>query len=134
MKRILIVDDEPEIARSLQRVLRMTYEIQLANGPQDALAKLEAFAPDAVISDFRMPEMNGAQLLAEVHRRRPNTVGLILSGYSDLEFGLETSEAIAMFLKKPWNNQELLRELAALLEESEGASANSGIQEAHSAA
>jgi len=118
MYRVLVVDDEPEIARSLRRVLRGAYEVEIESSANEALAKLDVSCPDIIISDFRMPEMNGAKLLSEVHRRLPSSIRLLLSGLAelDLEVLSEHAGSVSRFLKKPWRNDELLEVLAELLE------------------
>ena len=119
MVRVLIVDDEPEIGRSLRRVLRGTYEVELASNASEALAKLEVYRPDIVISDHSMPGMSGAELLSEVHSRMPDSIRLLLSGLVELDLDALPNHvgSISKFLKKPWKNDELLAILAALLEE-----------------
>jgi len=121
MYRVLIVDDEPEIARSLRRVLKGTYEVNVVASAEEALASLDELRPDIVISDFRMPEMNGAELLSDVRQRLPDSIRLLLSGYSELDAKLlaEHANSISKFVKKPWKNDELLASLAELLEERE---------------
>ncbi len=124
MYRVLIVDDEPEIARSLRRVLRETYEVYLVSSAEEALAKLDEVRPDIVISDFRMPEMNGAELLSDVGRRLPDSIRLLLSGLAELDVDLlaEHAASISKFVKKPWKNDELLEVIAELI----GERANAG--------
>ncbi len=121
MYRVLIVDDEPEIARSLRRVLKGTYEVDMVESADEALARLDELRPDVVISDFRMPDMNGAELLSDVRRRLPDSIRLLLSGYTDLDTQLLADHAgsISKFVKKPWKNEELLGLLTGLLAERE---------------
>src|ERR1700722_11976329 len=123
MYRVLIVDDEPEIARSLRRVLREVYEVCLVGSAEEAMAKLDELRPDVIISDFRMPEMNGAELLSDVHRRLPNSIRLLLSGFAELDLGLVSEHvgSVSKFVKKPWKNDELLEIIAELLDERERA-------------
>lgn len=117
MERVLVVDDEPEITKALRRLLKTTYEVETATSPEEALAKLATFQPDVVISDFRMPGMTGAELLAEVKRRLPLTLRLILSGFADLDSVLDSVNQgeVCRFLNKPWDSDELLALLARLL-------------------
>jgi response regulator RpfG family c-di-GMP phosphodiesterase len=119
MYRVLIVDDEPEIGRSLRRVLRGIYEVELASSASEALAKLDVFRADIVISDFSMPGIDGAQLLNEVHRRQPSSIRLLLSGLVELDLKALPIDvgSITRFVRKPWKNDELIEILAALLEE-----------------
>jgi DNA-binding NtrC family response regulator len=118
--RVLVVDDEREVAKSLRRVLaRRGFVVEIACGGREALERLESFEPDAVISDFRMPGMNGAELLAEVRRRTPRAVRLILTGYADVESVVAPVDVadIRGFLKKPWDADELVATLRRMLEE-----------------
>src|ERR1700722_5703752 len=121
MYRVLIVDDEPEIARSLRRVLREVYEVCLVGSAEEAMAKLDELRPDVIISDFRMPEMNGAELLSDVGRRLPDSIRLLLSGFADLDANLLAKHAasISKFVKKPWKNDELVEIIAELIGERE---------------
>ncbi len=122
MAKVLLVDDEPMVAKALYRLLRREgYDAALAFGPHEALELLERFEPDVVISDFRMPGMTGAELLAEVHRRRPLALRLILSGCADLASVLSSINEgeVCRFLTKPWDDAALAALLKSLLEQRE---------------
>jgi response regulator RpfG family c-di-GMP phosphodiesterase len=83
---LLCVDDEPNILSSLRRLFRPAgYRVLLAESGAQGLEVLEKEAVDLVISDMRMPEMNGAQFLAQVRARWPDTMRLLLTGYSDIQ-------------------------------------------------
>jgi response regulator RpfG family c-di-GMP phosphodiesterase len=112
----MVVDDEPQVAKSLHRLLRRQYEVMTAQNAEEALASLDSFQPDVIISDFRMPGMNGAELLALVKERRPRTAQLIISGYSEIESELLSAENEdrPRFLSKPWDCKELLETVRAL--------------------
>jgi DNA-binding NtrC family response regulator len=116
--RILVVDDEAPIARCLQRFLsRSGFDVAIALGTAEALAMFDGFAPDLVISDFRMPGMNGAELLAEVKRRSPSTSLVIASGYVDLDAVRDEVDLDEIcFLRKPWDNGDLLAQLRGLIQ------------------
>lgn len=108
---VLIVDDEPNIVAALHRLLREPgYNIVTAGGGAEALAKLAGQTADLVISDMRMPEMSGAELLAEVARRWPDTVRIVLTGYADLETTVQAVNHghIHYYFSKPWDSKELL--------------------------
>lgn len=110
MKRILFVDDEPRILEGLQRMLRSQrreWEMRFAVGAGAALAEMEAGPFDAVITDMRMPGMDGAELLAEVQRRHPATVRIILSGHSDPEASTRATHVAHQFLSKPCSAEVL---------------------------
>ncbi len=122
MASILIVDDEIQVAKALGRTLRRAdFEVELAGSGAEALAKLATFTPDAVISDFRMPGMSGGELLAEVKRRLPLALRLILSGHADLRSILSSINEgdICRFLSKPWDDAEIVALLRKLLAERE---------------
>ncbi len=110
-KRILIVDDEKPIINALKRLLRnQPYTVLTANSGMEALEILAKTDIQVVISDFRMPGMTGGELLVEIHRRYPDVVGIILTGYADYSAVLEAlnSGAVYKFLMKPWQEESLL--------------------------
>ena len=85
-KRILFVDDEVMILKGLQLMLRSMrgeWEMEFVESAEAALRVLSQRTFDVIVSDMRMPGMNGAELLAEVMKRFPATVRLILSGYAN---------------------------------------------------
>lgn len=107
MKRaILFVDDEPDILRGLQRAsrrFREEFDFHFAEGGQAALATLENTPIDAVVSDMRMPGIDGATLLEKVSIRWPGALRFILSGFSAEEAVLRTVGPAHQFLSKPCN-------------------------------
>ncbi len=108
---ILLVDDETNILKALHRLLRPEgYRILTAESGADALALLARESVDLVVSDMRMPEMDGAVFLAKVRQTWPDTVRLLLTGHADMA---QTVSAINQgeiyrFIAKPWNDQELI--------------------------
>ncbi|HZP83561.1 MAG TPA: response regulator [Chthonomonadaceae bacterium] len=110
MKRILFVDDEPNILQGLQRMLRPMrheWDIAFAQSGPEALKLLEQAPFDIVVSDMRMPRMNGAQFLAEVRDRHPQIVRIILTGQSDQEAILRAIGSTHQYLSKPCNADTL---------------------------
>lgn len=108
---LLCVDDEPNILNALRRLFRpQGYKILTAGSGSEALALLDKEPADLVISDMRMPEMSGAQFLDAVRRRWPQTVRLLLTGYSDIDSTVAAINAaqIARYISKPWNDDEML--------------------------
>jgi two-component system NtrC family sensor kinase len=108
---ILIVDDEANVLKALKRLLFDTdYRVLTAPSGEEALALFEKNEIDLIISDYRMPGMNGVQLLSSVKERFPETIRIILSGYADVESIVEAINDghVYKFLAKPWNDQELL--------------------------
>src|SRR5687767_15124238 len=84
-RRVLLVDDEPDNLELLRAVLDEDHEVHTAASGAQALAMLERVDGFAlVVSDQRMPGMTGIELLSEIARRWPQTVRMVLTGYSDL--------------------------------------------------
>ncbi|VXC17543.1 Response regulator c-di-GMP phosphodiesterase, RpfG family, contains REC and HD-GYP domains [Pseudomonas sp. 8Z] len=109
--RVLLVDDEENILNSLRRLLRgQPYDLVMANGGAQALQLFEAQPFDLVVSDARMPGMDGATLLAEIHRRSPQCMSILLTGYADIQTIITAINEgqIYRYLSKPWNDDELL--------------------------
>jgi len=117
--RLLLVDDEASILKSLKRLLRHeAFEIRTAECGADAIKLLEEEPADVVVSDFRMPGMVGTELLREVHQRWPDTVRIILSGYSEVTAILDAINEgrIYKYLTKPWNEEEIKLHLRRAVE------------------
>lgn len=109
--RLLFVDDEQPILNSLKRVFRdkNKYIIELATSGQEGLERLREEAFDVIISDMRMPEMDGAEFLSQASQQAPDTVRLLLTGYSDQEATIRAVNEgrIQAYISKPWENDEL---------------------------
>jgi response regulator RpfG family c-di-GMP phosphodiesterase len=108
---ILCVDDEPNILSSLRRLFRAKgFQVRTAEGGQAGLALLETETVDLVISDMRMPEMDGAQFLAQVRVRWPDTVRLLLTGYSDITLIIDAINRgeIYRYITKPWDDYDIV--------------------------
>jgi YesN/AraC family two-component response regulator len=119
--KILFVDDEENILHTLCRLFRTQkdYEIFTASGGQAALDILSKNKVDMVISDQRMPGMEGTELLRRVKELYPDTVRILLSGYSDfnaLVTGINEGE-IYRFFTKPWKSDELLDHVRNILKQ-----------------
>jgi DNA-binding NtrC family response regulator len=122
--RILFVDDEPMILKSLAATLRKHFEVIAGNSGKEALEIL-AREPGfrVVVSDYRMPGMDGGVFLAEVRERFPETVRILLSG-AGAENSLATApELVFRFLPKPCPRQTLIEAIEAALAQSTGAPA-----------
>lgn len=112
--RILLVDDEPNVLSSLGRQLRNTYEVHTASDPEQALIELAPKKPySVVVSDYRMPQMNGIEFLREVKARCPDTTRMILTGYADLDNAIRAVNDghVFRFLTKPCEKEILLENL-----------------------
>jgi putative nucleotidyltransferase with HDIG domain len=108
--RIAFVDDEPNILNGLRRMLRsqrQEWEMSFFGSGTDVLAAMEENPFDIVVSDMRMPEMDGAELLRLIHERNPATGRIILSGYSDQALILKTVGFAHQFLAKPCSAETL---------------------------
>lgn len=111
MKRILFVDDEQKILDGLRRMLRpqrRQWETTFVSSGQEALATLACAPFDVVVSDMRMPGMDGAQLLNEVRKQYPHIVRIVLSGQSDQETLLRSVRSTHQYLSKPCNPDALI--------------------------
>jgi len=110
VRRILFVDDEPKILEGLQRMLRpmrKEWEMVFANRAEEALRILADSPFDVVVTDMRMPEMDGAHLLAEVQKQFPGVVRLVLSGYFEMEMAMRAVPVAHQFLAKPCEPEKL---------------------------
>lgn len=109
--KILCVDDETNVLRALERIfLDDDYEIVIADSGDNGLKMLEESGPfQVVISDYRMPVMNGVEFLKKVYGRWPETVRIVLSGYADVGAIVAAINEghIYRFIPKPWNDDEL---------------------------
>ncbi|MEZ5406377.1 MAG: response regulator [Acidimicrobiales bacterium] len=123
LPRLLCVDDEPEVLASLRVTLRKKYKVTVAESGPAALALFSGAGDggspfDVVVSDMRMPQMSGAELLAELRRRFPDMPRLLLSGQADLDSTISAiNEAkIARFLTKPCDTADLIEAIDDALE------------------
>lgn len=108
---ILCVDDEPNILSSLRRLFRPHgYRVLVAESGAAGLALLEQEPIEVVISDMRMPQMDGAQFLEQVRLRWPDTMRLLLTGYSDIQSILAAINRgeIHRYITKPWDDNDIL--------------------------
>ncbi|STR44981.1 response regulator [Iodobacter fluviatilis] len=126
MSRILIVDDEANILSALKRTLNAKdefdgtspgYEIDTYTDARAALVASEEKSFDLVISDYRMPELDGVAFLTDFRYRQPDCIRIILSGMTDLAgLVLAINEVeIYRFISKPWNDFELRSAVAGAL-------------------
>ena len=108
---LLFVDDEPGILSSLRRLFRPHgYNILIAEGGALGLAEMEKTHVDLVISDMRMPEMDGAAFLKAVRERWPDTVRILLTGYADVTSTVAAINEgeIYRYISKPWDDAEIV--------------------------
>jgi response regulator RpfG family c-di-GMP phosphodiesterase len=108
---VLFVDDEPNILRAIKRALfTLDINMLLADSGMKALELMEQQDVHVVISDMKMPQMSGAELLEQVATRYPDTFRVVLTGYADIESTIKAVNQgkIHRYLQKPWDNQELI--------------------------
>ena len=114
-RTLLLVDDEPNILASLKRLLRRDgYHILTANSGQEGLDVLASNAVDVIVSDQRMPGMLGADFLRKAKLLCPQTIRIMLSGYTELQAVTDAVNegAIFKFLTKPWEDHQLREHIA----------------------
>ena len=114
-RTLLLVDDEPNILASLKRLLRRdAYHILTANSGQEGLDVLASHAVDVIVSDQRMPGMLGADFLRKAKLLCPQTIRIMLSGYTELQAVTDAVNegAIFKFLTKPWEDHQLREHIA----------------------
>jgi FixJ family two-component response regulator len=109
--KILFVDDDPEILEGFQRLLRKEFVVTVASGGQEGLAAIKQDGPFAVvISDMRMPGMSGAEFLAKMRQKAPETVRMLLTGQTDMHAAIDAINEgnIFRFLTKPCRKEDLV--------------------------
>ena len=110
LPRILVVDDEEAILETMTFTFEGEYEVHTSSDARRALEILDEKSPIAVVlTDQRMPNMSGVELLAEVCRRHPNTVRMILTGFADLDAIIEAINDghVYAYITKPWEPDHL---------------------------
>ena len=116
---VLCVDDEPNILSAIRRALRGTgHRVLVADGGQQALQVLTTEPVHLVISDMRMPAMDGAKLLEQVRLRWPSISRMLLTGHADMASTIAAINhgEIFRYITKPWNEDELLLAVRDALE------------------
>jgi adenylate cyclase len=117
---VLLVDDEPSVLSSLKRLLRSTgYQVLTAESGALALDLLASTRVDLIISDMRMPYMSGAEFLARAQTLYPDTMRILLTGYSEIELVVRAINegGVYRYLNKPWDDEDLLLTVAQALEQ-----------------
>lgn len=106
---ILVVDDEIQIVRSLINMLRLDYRVLGATNAEEAMQILDREPVHVVMSDQRMPEMTGVDLLERIAERHPNVVRLLFTGYADINAVIEAINRgrVYRYVAKPWNPEDL---------------------------
>lgn len=106
---LLIVDDEPEVLNSLRSLFRRHYTVLMAERPDAALNLLKEKEVHVIISDQRMPGMNGTEFLTRVRDQHPDVIRLMMTGYTDINSVIEAINRghIYRYISKPWDTGEL---------------------------
>jgi len=107
--KVLFVDDEKSILVALRRLCRNTgWDIYTAESGDEGLSIIDEHTIDLVVSDMRMPKMNGAEFLEQVVEKSPSTVRILLTGYSEVTATLAAIDKGKIFCHctKPWDNDE----------------------------
>ncbi|MEO1496233.1 MAG: response regulator [Planctomycetota bacterium] len=118
MPNILFVDDEPNVLAGLRRMLRghrREWDMTFCESGAEALEQLSAARYDVVVSDMRMPGIDGAELLTRVRDAQPETVRIVLSGHSDQELTLRAIGPAHQYLTKPCDPEQLERTIDTAL-------------------
>lgn len=127
MSRVLIVNDEPGILNSLKRLLRAVpctcgnaaypLEVEIFESPAAALERASHVPFDLILTDYRMPGINGVELLQRIRAIQPDAARLILSGYADLNVLVSAINEVEIyrFIAKPWNDYELVAAIGQAL-------------------
>jgi len=108
--KILIVDDEENVLVSLKRIFRKeNYEIYTANSGFQGIELLEKHDFSLILSDFKMPELNGIEFLKLASEKSPDTIRIILTGYADVDVVISAINEgkIYKFIEKPWKKEDL---------------------------
>lgn len=116
--QVMFVDDESRVLSGIERAIMMQdteWECRFANSGPEALTMLEETPADVVVSDMRMPFMDGAELLAQVRNRWPGTIRIILSGYSEPGATQRMLEVAHRFVSKPCDSATLIAMIESAL-------------------
>lgn len=108
-KNLLVIDDEPSILSSLRRQFRRNYHVHIANSAQEGLEVMKKHPIQVIISDQRMPGMNGGEFFDKVKHEYPDATRLLLTGYADIQAVIEAINDgnIFRYITKPWDPVEL---------------------------
>lgn len=118
--KILFVDDEQNVLNAMRRIFRQeNYTILTASSGPEALELLHKEPVHIVISDHRMPEMTGAELLRKIKELYPQTIRIMLTGHADVNavMGAVNEGAVYKFITKPWNDEDLRLTVSLALEQ-----------------
>ena len=115
----MLVDDEHNILSSLSRLLEEeNYSVMTASSGAEGLRLLEENKIDLIISDMRMPQMDGASFLKQAAEKWPESIRILLTGFADMKSTIAAVNEgqIFQYITKPWNDEDLLRRVRSALE------------------
>ena len=124
MKKIVVVDDEADICFLLKRFLsKNDFIVETAQNGKDGLALIESISPDLVMTDFRLGDITGTELLTTIKAKRPNVPVLIITGYSDIKVAVSVMKLGAYdYITKPLFPDEILVTVKKALADAESSS------------
>ena len=106
---LLVVDDDPDVCHAVYHLLRRQYDVIVAHSAAEAIDLLGRHEVEIILTDQRMPEMTGIEMLAKVRTRHPEAIRLLYTGYADYGAVIAAINEghIYRFLSKPWQPEEL---------------------------
>lgn len=122
MNRLLLVDDDPNVVAALRRVLRSSFNqaltVECFGDPFAALERLKQVHFDVILSDYRMPAMDGFEFLRQARELQPHVVRMVLSAASDFKSVQQAINEIEVFryLVKPWTEEEFVEQISSALD------------------
>lgn len=107
---VLIVDDEPDVCDSVQDLLRREFRVLKAHSAEEGYRIMQEEEVHIVMSDQRMPQITGIEMLTRLKARHPHAIRMLFTGFADLESIIAAINQghIFQFMKKPWQPEELL--------------------------
>lgn len=107
---LLIIDDEPHVCDSVHDLLRREFRVLKANSAEEGYRIMQEEEVHIVMSDQRMPQITGVELLTKVKARHPQAIRMLFTGFADLESIIAAINQghIYQFMKKPWQPEELI--------------------------
>lgn len=120
MKSILVVDDDQPLRTALKEaVTRMGYEVQVSENPIEALKKMETIRPSMIITDMKMPKMDGLTFIREVRKKSGDMPILVITGFATVENAVGSmKEGVCDYLMKPFSFQDLTKTVSTILSRS----------------
>ncbi|MGR3219434.1 MAG: response regulator, partial [Candidatus Anammoxibacter sp.] len=115
---LIFIDDEEDIINTLYDIFIDDYNVFKTTSPKEALKIVEAEDIAVVISDQRMPEMTGTELLEAIYNVKPETIRILLTGYADVTAAVDAINkgAVHKYVEKPWNDDDLIEMVQGLVE------------------